>query len=146
MDTFSLRLFLLAESLNVCEVTKHNGTFAPGVSPRQMARGGAWLEQVSSIEPLRATYLSAPLWASHILACTCLWRSRIFVSLPTFALRSIGAAGHPHSHRRWSTGEKQGEKASCGEIEKDKNVYPCPLCAFNYHYPSLMSSTAMSTQ
>lgn len=84
----------------------------------------------------RATYLSAPLWVSHILACTCLWQSR---GLPpttnspqTSILRSQGERpGDPHSSRMIDRAAAR-RKGSCDETEKERSVYPCPLCAFNY--------------
>ena len=72
---------------------KWQGTTAPLLQKlqpetnEQRKSGTGEAEEATELPPksLRATYLSAPLWASHILACTCLWRSRSLVrpSSPT---------------------------------------------------------------
>lgn len=60
---------------------RHNK--APAFSRRQAAEGNVEPRKpLSSIQSLKVTRLSAPLWASHILACTCLWRSRVLVRPP----------------------------------------------------------------
>lgn len=98
-------------------------------------------EEASEHHPysLRATYLSSPLWASHILACTCLWRSRGLVSTPPplqtpHHRPSSGAEerpGDPHSSRMIDRAAAR-RKGSCDEREKEKECVPCSLCAFNH--------------
>lgn len=103
--------------------------FAPGVETNEAGGGVNWGSRgAPSSQPVRATRLSAPLWGSHILACTCLWRVGIF-----------GVQEKPWGspvHVGWSTGPQPEEKAAVMR-EKERIVYPGPLCAFN-HLPSCL--------
>lgn len=93
------------------------GTTPPLAWDKWTTGGTSATEEASELHPesLRATYLSAPLWAIHILACTCLWWARTLVKPPpplTSPARPLQTPHNPLEQRAeaWGSPFRQGDR------------------------------------
>ncbi len=127
-------------ALNMCNVTRHNNTFAPAVSLRQMTRG--------RVERLRKplSFIQS-LWEQ--LICQHHYEPLISWPAPVFGhpgvlwapLSSLPTTLRPQKLRRglgipihggWSTGQQPEEKAAVMRERKKGVCTHVPFCAFNY--------------
>lgn len=127
-----LVFFILMKRLvffSLSEATKHSSTFCSRSRDKRCWRTSATEEAV-------ALHPSSP-W--ELLVCQrhygalISWLAPVFGGLGFLELRR--SPGIP-IHAGWSTGPQPEVKAAVMR-EKERSVYPCPLCAFN-HLPSCL--------
>lgn len=128
----------------MCQVTRHNSTSAPAVSLRQTTRGRVGLEQLRkpariSVSNLSfSTIMSLSYLGQHLSLVS---RSLVSPTPPPDPLDSTTlrtqelrrGLGIPIHSSRMIDRAAARRKGSCEGRKKERSVYPCPLCAFNYH-------------